>query len=369
MLLVFSESSMFSFLIIPLFCSVSRPFSTLQFTQKLLLSLSSTPGLYTHPDADRKVLPPWRHENDASDFFLSGYKNDRKTGLLYKDHGSFGSQAKVVESFGKNIRISKKIVEPSPCINVLHIRDKRKNFYSSVGWIKSFYEKKNISTVGTGFLIEPDMVLTAAHNIMFDQLDCLNNTQREIAQIIYFSLTQEKTASIKETCYDHRLPIEWSKSFNPKYDFTVLFLRKNLRTVKFKMKEINEARLLPIAAEVIGYPSVVYSEEDSTIEEENNPLCKYTSPGLIVGFDDTRELLRHTSFTSPGNSGGPIAIDMDSIPVCVGIHTTGVTDFDTQRHNAGIHCTNHVIKYLKQWAQERAVSHKNFGNYQAYQPQ
>jgi hypothetical protein len=130
-----------------------------------------------------------------------------------------------------------------PCQLVSSLKNYEMNkLYSSVGYVVSQYS--NFSTAGTDFLIAPDMVLTAAHNVMFNKLDGEINTEKKQALKIGFYLRYDNGKKKIPVQYcTSRLPQQWVSSFHHYYDFCVLFLPYSLNEPGLKLGALDHKKI------------------------------------------------------------------------------------------------------------------------------
>lgn len=330
-----------------------RQFRTAPVCWQKISEIKFPPRKHFAPKLSPQSLYQARH---ADKLDLSGYQSDTKNDLLYK-------YAKP-KLHNQNYIIKKKrhpdtqneawplngISRDVPCQLVTKIANYEQNkLYSSIGYVVSQYN--NFSTAGTGFLIAPDMVLTAAHNVMFSELEGDANLAKEQAKKIEFHLRYDNGKEHTPTQYcTSRLPQQWTTSFHPEYDFCVLFLPCRVNEPFLKLAAVTQNHI-PISCEIVGYPGTIFTPPSPKKPKKNKPISRYASSGDITKLHQKKSIICHDAFTWSGNSGGPIAVykdDKKTDQFCVGVHTSGNND-----SNLGVHCATHMTQYVSKWVQEK----------------
>lgn len=284
---------------------------------------------------ERKVFAPFlKVQQTAKNYTgpdLSGYKYDQELDLLYKYQGSHGIKKK--ETFPLP-GVQRK--HPFIKVSSLH-KSPLASIYKGVGYVESSYKSIGLDTFGSGFLIFPDMVLTAAHNVVSDSSNADSVT-------FYFNYDNGKSNFPPQLC-SFKVPGEWQATGDPIYDFAVLFLPTSLQTQIAKMACIKDGSDFPIKSEVIGYPARVHCHKKG--KKDNTPISLYTSPGNIKSLSEQNKVLNYDCYTFGGNSGGPVVVS-GNMPFYVGVHTRGGHTL-----NHGVHHTNHMVEYIKKWIKEK----------------
>ena len=193
--------------------------------------------------------------------------------------------------------------------------------YSYIGNV-CIYSQKAICGYGTGFLVAPSLVLTAAHNVYSQYLD--------IDAIKFIpGHTEDSYPYGKHDATKFYIPSQYKENpNNPKYDFALIQLKTNVGdtagyfSLDPNMKivndpdkhDINENK---IAVSLTGYP-------------QNDKKHMYKSTGNVY-FDGGDYLGYYRMDTDKGQSGSPIYYKKDGKYYVVGIHIGKTSTNDWNR--------------------------------------
>ncbi|WP_305786600.1 trypsin-like serine peptidase [Symbioplanes lichenis] len=172
--------------------------------------------------------------------------------------------------------------------------------------------------VGTGTLIAPDKVLTAAHHV--------RNAQ-------FVSVAPGKDGASEPFGHAMANRIDMPREFLDgsavaAYDFAVLTLTRRLGAGHWRHVSALPDRVLssnPVS--VAGYP--------------RDHL--YVAEGLLTGVRP--EQLEYRIATETGQSGGPIWLTHDGRPTLAGLHRAGIPG----RFNAGVRLTSRKLLMIRSW--------------------
>lgn len=296
---------------------------------------------------DRKNLAPWVGKNqkksaDQNQIDISKFCADHERGILYRYQS-----AKELSENKENFPLFKKHIKPfdrfSDCKEMGDVFD-------SMGLVESFYQLGDlggITTLGTGFLVRPDAILTAAHNLTIDPKDSPRVKKSMEPNQVKFHLRYDDGVSTNiHTVLNYKIPKEWSIGRDNAYDFSVLFLGRSIQETKIKLACVEKHMKLPIPIRVAGYPNEIPgSNVVSGLRVRNDPLCSYSHDGELTEMSDCRKIIGYTCLTEEGVSGGPVIVR--DWPIALGLHTRGLWDL-----NRGVHHSDHMAVYLKKWFSE-----------------
>jgi len=158
---------------------------------------------------------------------------------------------------------------------------------------------------GTGFLVSPDTVVTAAHTVI--ENGKLTSDSPLYIQPGYDNgyLPYGQTLATNIHYYD-----AWSVYGDSEYDIAVIKLASNIgnRTGYFGIQKV-----IPSYATIAGYPG-------ANIDYQTNKVGKmYAHSGSVSKYGNSENLLTYKIDTTPGNSGSPIFNNN----IVYGVHTSG----------------------------------------------
>jgi V8-like Glu-specific endopeptidase len=313
---------------------------------------STLPKGFKLIELSQKGLAPWSDKKqktsseEIEQIDITKFCVDRERGLLYRFQSWTELKAEREEKFPL---FKTKLETFDRCTDQPDLSD----LLESMGLVESFFDLDSgqLVALGTGLMIRPDAILTAAHNLTIDPKDSPKVKKSMNAKEVEFLLKYDsgkpsKTLKIS----DYKVPNEWLFGRDEAYDFAVLFLENSEIMPKIRLASIEKWMNLPISTRVAGYPKDI--PEKSGLRVVNTPLSSYAHSGEIKNISDCGRFLNYNCFTEEGMSGGPIVIK-DFPTVSIGVHTTGRWDL-----NRGVHYTDHMIGYLNKWFSEREDSNQ-----------
>lgn len=188
-----------------------------------------------------------------------------------------------------------------------------------------------ITKLGTGFLVDDNIVVTAGHCLYDRELGWATlitvRPGRDGSLSIPYGLATSKRLSVATSWYEH---------YDTNYDWGAIALNVGLigNPGHFIMRSVDNIDL-PMTATICGYPGQMGSSIFNNYKQ-------YEMSGEIHAYNDYRYI--YTIDTSGGQSGAPI---LNSNNEVIGIHTTG-----SSVYNYGIRITPNVLYYLNNFIAE-----------------
>lgn len=334
----------------------TSPPATTYIAQTALLSpvrfCSTLPKGFKLIEISQEGLAPWSdkkqtsHSEESKPIDVTKFCADHERGLLYR----FQSWKELEEEKEEKFPLFKTKVEAfDRCSDHPLLSD----LIESMGLVESLFdlESGHLTALGTGIMIRPDAILTAAHNLTIDPKDSPKVKSSKNAKEVEFLLKYDSGTSLKTLkISDYKLPNEWLFGRDASYDFAVLFLEKSEIQPKIGLASIEKWMSLPIETRVAGYPKEIIGK--AGLRVPNKPLSSYAHSGELKSISDCNRFLNYSCYTDQGMSGGPVLIR--DLPISIGVHTTGRSDL-----NRGVHHTDHMKNYLDKWFSERKKANQS----------
>lgn len=301
----------------------------------------------------QKGLAPWSDKRqktsaeELSSIDVSKFCADHERGLLYRFQSWQELEKEKTPTPEKFPLFKTKMETFDRCSDHKELLD----LVESMGLVESTFKIADgqLSALGTGLMVRPDAILTAAHNLTIDPADSPKVKKSKVATNVNFLLRYDDGKPLKRLKVSgYKVPKEWLIGRDKAYDFAVLFLGNSELEPKVRLASVDSTMKLPIPTRVAGYPKEV--PNSAGIRVQNKPLSSYAHSGELRKMSDCSMFLDYSCFTEEGMSGGPILI-RDHPTFSIGVHTTGNWDL-----NRGVHHADHMIAYMNKWFEEREAS-------------
>ncbi len=204
---------------------------------------------------------------------------------------------------------------------------------------------------GTGFLVAPDVLVTAGHCI--DYPDFVDDADKSIVEVrIYPYAHSARMPSwwydesyiypASWICYEYSAAIRDDDLVSSNYDWCVMKLQQPIYDVYYFACAVSSGSMLNREMKISGYPhctDVTCSNDKCDIEE----CYQVTSSGHIIYGDSY--VIRYTNNTRSGNSGGPVYSPQTNI--CYAIHAYSSTSY-----NFGTRITQNIYNAISYYINE-----------------
>ena len=217
--------------------------------------------------------------------------------------------------------------------------------YSGVMYLKMTYTDdvtgKSESYRGTGFMVAPDVMVTAGHNV-----DMVGKTLQEVKVYPYIHQESNYIPSnnyfiypSKWICYDYSIAVGNSSLDEKDYDWCVMKLQNSLTDVynfacSYQTSDITDVGDLLL---VSGYPQCLNL---SCPDQCSHRQCYQASTdGSVTTLSTYR--VWYTNNTKPGNSGSPVYLA--TTKVCYAIHTRGRSTIEA---NSGVIINERIYNFI-----------------------
>jgi V8-like Glu-specific endopeptidase len=228
--------------------------------------------------------------------------------------------------------------------------------YTNAALVRFYYRAETGYGSGTGFIIDSDTILTAAHCVYAD--DDNDNIFSRYTDVYVFCKNTKNTPNPSDDVSDTynavsvHIPAEWPSSTNPEYDLALVKVDTNGVDLTQEYGKLN-----------IGL--ITDDKLNSLVENSNATnimVPGYSSGYLDIGYGNLADLsttnlysndlvLSPTADTDSGDSGGPILYDADGnfstkndITV-IGIYR-GSKPIEDEVYNLGARITTRLLSFF-----------------------
>lgn len=204
---------------------------------------------------------------------------------------------------------------------------------------------------GTGFLVAPDVLVTAGHNI--DHPDYVDDPDISIVEVRIYpyahsarmpSWWYDESYIYPKSwiCYEYSAALRDDSLVSSNYDWCVMKLQQPIYDVYYFACSMSTDTILAQEMMISGYPHCTNAgctDDNCDIEE----CYQVTSSGNVIYVNDY--IMRYTNNTRPGNSGGPVYLSQTNI--CYAIHT-----YSSASYNFGMKITRNVYNAISYYIDE-----------------
>ena len=209
--------------------------------------------------------------------------------------------------------------------------------WSNVGVAKIMCDDAPYDYLGTGFVVGPHTIATAAH-VVFDRT---TNKTYNINEIFLFDENGEEESFTPIEIHTPYNYIANNDVSDFDFDYSLITVEENLNEyMSFNMGAITDNATNKFTITTVGFPGYYYPDE--TVINNGQEHVKYSSQGSITSIDSRGYYFSHNADTVSGNSGSPIylveTVNGNTYNTVIGIHV-GI-------HNTGLRFTPHVLKFF-----------------------
>lgn len=209
----------------------------------------------------------------------------------------------------------------------------------------------NIFSRGTGFMVAPDVMVTAGHCI--DHPDFVNDAEKSIVEVRIYPYVhgammpswwydESYIYPASWICYEYSAALRDETANYYNYDWCVMKLQEPITNAYNFACSLNTSDILTQEISISGYPHCtdVNCTKNICAAEDGYQV---TSTGNVLNLTDYQ--IQYTNNVVKGNSGGPIC--SSSTKICYGICTYG-----QNAYNGGTRFTRTIYNAISYYINE-----------------
>jgi V8-like Glu-specific endopeptidase len=209
--------------------------------------------------------------------------------------------------------------------------------WSNIGVAKIMSDEAEYGYLGTGFVVGPHTIATAAH-VVYERT---TNSTYHINEILLFDENGNEESFTPVEIHTPYNYITNNDVSDFDFDYSLITVEENLNDyMSFNLGAITDNAVNKFTITTVGFPGYYYPDE--TIINNGQDHIKYSSQGSITAIDQRGYYFSHNADTVGGNSGSPIylveTVNGNTYNTVIGIHV-GI-------YNTGLRFTPHVLKFL-----------------------
>lgn len=215
--------------------------------------------------------------------------------------------------------------------------------WSNRGVAKILATDGTTDIIGSGFVVGPHTIATAAHVVF----NTKNDYAYRINEILLFNIIGNEYSFT---------PVEYHFPYSQKTatgqsngdDYALITVEEDLSSyMSFNLGTVTDnASSTQLQIATVGFPVYFDPDDKETLINNNEIHQEILSEGTLVTPVNSL-ILRHTADASGGNSGGPLytieTLNGETYHTVIGIHISN----GSNNKNVGLRLTSHVLKFLK----------------------
>lgn len=299
--------------------------------QKLTDDILSGPIDTSNPQGDNSSVPEYNFTETSRNYFVF----DANTGFLKQ-----GSDYTI------NNRTSYNNGDVATC-DIIGDTDERIVDFSKSGVVKIIVSNQSGTHFGTGFIVGPHVIATAAH--VLD--DTRYSRKAVVNDIIAFNADGTQRTDSITPVETHHCSLFDNNSVSDYYDYALITVEEDLSNYPiFELGVYDNMLDKDVTATITGFPGQIMDNSTGNLIRVNNGTnlhTMYSGNGIVVSSDGGK--INHNIDSSTGNSGGPLYVteyyNNSMKYVAFGIHNLG-TDMNDENNHA-VHIDPNIICFYK----------------------
>lgn len=271
---------------------------------------------------------------DTIDYDSSNVGIPSQSTLYYK---KFNAQSGV--QIGSNYELNPVSTIPNLAPRGIIGSDDRTVDYSNSGVVKLNYKKNGTSYMGTGFVVDDNLILTAAH--------CMYNATYDYAatDVTYTLYNVNGTVNATHNAASYHVPLNYINDGSDNWDYALIVVNEDLsdyRTIDLgiardKLKNNTSSSIY------LNYTSKLGIYVTGFAYNNNNNITEYTGIGNLVSPYLSNQKVLYGTDTDGGESGGPVYVKTSSGDmIAIGIHNGK----STSTYNKGRRIDTNILQFV-----------------------